>query len=85
MRKLSITYYNNTHHNFTSIRSLCSSAAAVHLAFPRLELTGMLMQRVLLKYDWCKCEMLIQTTRTPEAVKTLRFIFVELTGSNVVI
>ena len=50
--------------NFTSIRSLCSSAAAVHLAFPRLELTGMLMQGVLLKYDWCKCEMLIQTTRT---------------------
>ena len=75
MHKLSITYYNNTNHNFTSNQSLCSSAA-VHLDFPRLELTGMLMQGILLKYDWCKCEILIQTTRTPETVTTLRFIVV---------
>lgn len=59
-----------------SNQSLCSSAAAVHVAFLRLEVTGMLMQGVLLKYDLCKCEMLIQITRTPETVTALRFIVV---------
>lgn len=62
--------------SITSNQSLCSSAAAVHLAFPRPKLIGMLMQGVLLKYDLWKCEMLIQITRTPETVTALRFIVV---------